>query len=108
MLSDNTYRSEDDADWAILGSSRDSMNAKLNENDRNSVDLLLAGDGVKSDSLEASVLDRVNLVRRFLSLLDVMPADEPGTDLTAATLKRIATIQAAQATQPDNNPSATL
>ena len=108
MLSDNTYRAEENADWSILGSYRDSMNARLNENDRNSIDLLLAGDGVKSDSLEASVLDRVNVVRRFLSLLDVMPADEPGTDLTAATLNRIAAIQAAQGAQPNSNPSATL
>lgn len=108
MLSDNTFRAEDEAGMPILGSSRDAMNARLNENDRISVDLLLAGDGVHSDSLGASVLDRVNLVRRFLSLLEVMPADEPSTDLAAATLRRVAALQAAQSAQADNNPSATL
>ena len=108
MLSDNTYRAEDEAAWPILGSSRDSMKARLNENDRNSVDLLLAGDGVQSDALEASVLDRVNIVRRFLSLLEVLPADEPRSDLAAATLKRIAALSAAPPSQADNNPSATL
>lgn len=66
------------------------MGAKLSENDRRSVDLLLAGESADHDGgLSPAMLERVNSVRRLLGLLSAMPADEPSTGLADATLKRI-------------------
>ena len=107
MLSDNTYHAGEQAALPILGKPRDDMNVCLNESDRRSVDMLLAGDGTQSDALDTSMTERVNSVRRFLGLLEAMPADEPKVDLTEATLRKIAAIQAVPA-QPDSSPSASL
>lgn len=71
-----------------------SMNARLNENDRGAVDFLLNGDShvaerESSPMAHNAFMERVSAVRRLMSLLDAMPADEPSKDLLEATMRRL-------------------
>lgn len=103
MLRDNTYHAEDEAALPPIGTSRDAMNVRLNEVDRQTVDMLLSGEPA-NDGLDASMLERVHSVRRILSVLEAMPADEPRIDLTQAVLQKLTP----QAIPTENHPSAGL
>jgi hypothetical protein len=106
MVQDNAYYGAAESAWQGRGSLSDTMIAKLTEQDRRAVDILLAGEP-QGEELPAAVLDRVNAVRRFLTLLDAMPAHEASATLAEATLRKIAAAQVVTQ-QATNNPSATL
>jgi hypothetical protein len=74
------------------------MTKRLGESDRRAVDLLLdrttdAGNGNGNGGYVAHAQPAtepgIQAVQRVLSLLDVMPADEPAADLIARTMARI-------------------
>ena len=76
------------------------MTKRLGESDRRAVDLLLdrttdAGNGNGNGGYVAHAQPAtepgIQAVQRVLSLLDVMPADEPAADLIARTMARIDT-----------------
>lgn len=106
MLQDNAYYGTAESAWQGHGSLRDTMNAKLNEQDRRAVDVLLAGEA-QGEELPAAVLERVNAVKRFLNLLNAMPAEEPSATLAEATMHKIAAAQVVTQ-QAGANPPATL
>src|SRR5688572_23247191 len=76
------------------------MTKRLGESDRRAVDLLLdrstgAGNGDGNDNggyvahAPPATEPGIQSVERILSLLDLMPADEPAADLMTRTLARI-------------------
>jgi hypothetical protein len=73
------------------------MNAKLREEDRRAVDLLLdrgmaaAGKAKPVFAVEGGSQERVLGVQQVLQLLDAMPAAEPSADLVDRTLKFVET-----------------
>ncbi len=83
------------------------MNVRLTENDRRAVDMLLGGE-MAEEALDASMLERVNTVKRMLSILHEMPAEEPSASLTDMVMRKIAASQAAASQQHDSKPAAEL
>ena len=74
------------------------MTKRLGESDRRAVDLLLDrtmgagngnGNGGYVTHAQPAPEPGLQAVQRVLSLLDVMPADEPADDLMARTMARI-------------------
>lgn len=98
MLDDNLYRArpsfgaEETPDAAEPKLMQTTMNAKLTDSDRRAVDFLLGGEepAMENDSPMArnAFMDRVQAVRRVLSLLDAMPTEAPSTRLVDETLAR--------------------
>lgn len=78
------------------------MNAKLTDNDRRAVDFLLDGEEPSQENnspmARNAFMDRVQAVRRLLSLLDAMPAEAPSTELVEATLAHTPLAGQAEAT----------
>jgi hypothetical protein len=70
------------------------LNARLTDPDRRAVDFVLDGDSSASQEMtspagSASFMERVNSVRQLLNVLESLPAEEPPTNLVAATLNQV-------------------
>jgi len=85
------------------------MNAKLTDIDRRAVDFLLDGEEPTLESgspmARNAFMDRVQAVRRLLSLLDAMPAEAPSTRLVEETLAHTPVADQASDT-PGSQPTA--
>ena len=91
------------------------MTKRLGESDRRAVDLLLDrttgaegnGNGGYVAHAQPATEPGIQAVQRVLSLLDVMPADEPAADLIARTMARIDS-RAGVAAQPIHPATAAM